>query len=351
MAAAGGVAFAILTAKDSFIAGAVFGICLCVPIFAFERGVILQRLHAWTNQLPTFGFILAGLSIYYVLINIGFAIAGTAMWSIGFMSGSFMEATIIPPNILLYTLGVSAILTFILRVRELLGRDIFASLIVGRYRQPVNENRVFLFIDLAGSTSYAEKHGDLRAQQFLSALFTAYSGPVRRHRGTINDYVGDAALITWPLEKGIQDARCVFDVLDTIAASAPRWLEEFGQVPSLRAALHGGPVITAEIGVDHHKITYFGDTINTTARLEGLCRTLSAPVLISGELALRINFPADIITEQLGTHGVKGKGQPLAVVALKRNATNQAINLSESQLCKFNEPATRITHFQQLRVR
>ncbi len=45
-----------------------------------------------------------------------------------------------------------------------------------------------------------------------------------------------------------------------------------GQVPRLRAALHGGTIITAEIGIDHHKITYFGDTINTTARLESFAR-------------------------------------------------------------------------------
>ncbi|WP_040855124.1 adenylate/guanylate cyclase domain-containing protein [Phyllobacterium sp. YR531] len=330
IAAAGGLTFAVLAAKDSLVASAFFGICLSVPIFAFERGVILRKLHLWINRLPTFGFILAGLSVYYILINIGFAIAGTAMWSIGLMGGSFTEATIIPPNILLYTLGVSAMLTFILRVRELLGRDIFASLIVGRYRQPVSENRVFLFIDLVGSTSYAEQYGDLRAQQFLSALFATFSEPVRRHRGTIDDYLGDAVLITWPYEKGIRDARCVrcvFDILDVIAANSAKWMREFGQVPSLRAALHGGPVITAEIGVDHHKITYFGDTVNTTARLEGLCRTLSANVLISGELALRINFPPEIAREQLGTHNVKGKGQPLAVVALKRQAPQQNADL------------------------
>lgn len=54
---------------------------------------------------------------------------------------------------LIFTLIVCGIIVFIMRVRELLGRDIFIDLILGRYRRPVSEDRVFIFIDLVGSTS------------------------------------------------------------------------------------------------------------------------------------------------------------------------------------------------------
>lgn len=70
--------------------------------------------------------------------------------------------------------------------------------------------------------------------------------------------------------------------------------------------------------MDHHKITYFGDTVNTTARLESLCRTLAAPVLISSELAQRMSFSNEIKANYLGMHGVKGRGQALGVMALTR---------------------------------
>jgi adenylate cyclase len=123
------------------------------------------------------------------------------------------------------------------------------------------------------------------------------------------------------MRRGIRKGRCihcVFDILDAIEADTDKWLKQFGRVPQLRAALHGGSVVTAEIGVDHHKITYFGDTVNTAARLETLCRTLEAPVLISSELASRMKFSSDINPEYLGTHAVRGRGQPLGVIALKR---------------------------------
>lgn len=178
---------------------------------------------------------------------------------------------------------------------------------------------MFLFIDLAGSTSLAERFGDLRMQEYLGKLFAAMADPVLRYGGSIDDYVGDAAVITWPYDRAVADAaciRCVFDILEQIEADAHRWQKDYGEVPRLRAALHGGTIVAAEIGVDKHKITYFGDTVNTTARLEGLCRTLNRQVLISADLLRRLRPPVFVRAEDLGEHEVKGRGQKLAVLSL-----------------------------------
>ena len=85
--------------------------------------------------------------------------------------------------------------------------------------------------------------------------------------------------------------KCAFAIVDAIEADADKWLQKFGRVPRLRIALHGGPIVTAEVGVDHHNIwLYSGDTVNTTARLESLSRTLGVPILISSDLAKRLGF-------------------------------------------------------------
>ncbi|CAN7647343.1 adenylate/guanylate cyclase domain-containing protein [Phyllobacterium sp. LjRoot231] len=302
--------------------GAVFALFTCVPIIALERGALFPRMYSRLAALSTPYYILATLLVTYVLMYLGSAACRLLLWSLGYLTyESWSEVAVLPPSALFSALGVSAILSFVARVRELLGRDIFSSLLIGRYRKPIEEERVFLFIDLAGSTSFAEEFGDLRAQQLLSALFTTFAQPVRRRNGTIDDYVGDAAIITWPMARGIKNANCVhcvFDILDAIEANSEKWIRKFGQVPRLRAALHGGTIITAEIGVDHHKITYFGDTVNTTARLESLCRTLDAPVLISSDLAKHMDFTGILRAEYLGMHAVRGRGQSLGVMALSR---------------------------------
>jgi adenylate cyclase len=222
-------------------------------------------------------------------------------------------------NVLLYALATSGPIVFVLRVRELLGRDVFLSLLTGRYRKPVQEERVFLFVDLAGSTSLAERFGDLKMQEYLGRLFATLADPVLRHGGSIDDYIGDAAVISWPFDRAVADAaciRCVFDILDQIETDAHRWRKDYGEIPRLRAALHGGTIVAAEIGVDRHKITYFGDTVNTTSRVEGLCRTLDRQVLISADLARRMRLPAFVKSEDLGEHELKGRGQKLGVLSL-----------------------------------
>lgn len=306
---------------EPMIIGGIFASFMGVPLIAFERHLLFRPLSRRIERLPTPVFIVSALVIYEVLMSAGYALAAVLMWSLGFIQPKALADIIVMPfHVFLYALAVCALIVFILRVRDLLGHDVFTSMLISRYRTPVKEERVFLFIDLADSTSFAEKHGDLRAQQFLKALFAAFAEPVRRHKGAIDDYIGDAAIVTWPLEKGVKHARCIrciFEILDDIEADAEAWRKRFGQVPRLRAALHGGSIITAEIGVHHHKIAYFGDTVNTTARLESLSKTLNRPVLISAELAERIKLPDRFGIEDLGVHAVKGRGQTLGVMALK----------------------------------
>jgi adenylate cyclase len=318
--AASGIAYNLLFSRGSppYVA-AIFALFCGLPLLAVERGIVAPRLYRRMHALPTLTFLLAALVVDFALISAGFAVAGTLLKSLGILAGSWAEVALLPADVFIYAVAMSAIAVFVMRVRELLGRDIFLSLLTSRYRKPINEERVFLFIDLAGSTAYAEEFGDLRAQQFLGSLFTAFAEPVRRNKGAIDDYVGDAAIVTWPFQRGITDARCIrciFDIIDGIEADAETWRKTYGHVPRLRAALHGGFIITAEIGVDHHKITYFGDTVNTTARLEALCRTLDRSVLISADLAGRMTLPEGIVVEDLGQHAVKGRDQTLGVIAL-----------------------------------
>lgn len=68
----------------------------------------------------------------------------------------------------------------------------------------------------------------------------------------------------------------------TLKASLYR--REFGLVPTFRVGLHGGPIVAGECGDDKREIVYFGDTINTTARIQEACKELGRPLLVSGEL-------------------------------------------------------------------
>ncbi|WEX78532.1 adenylate/guanylate cyclase domain-containing protein [Sinorhizobium numidicum] len=319
--AGSGVAYAWAVYGDGWLIGATYAVFICMPVLAFERHIIFRRLYRRIHGLSTPGFLFSSVVVYFAIENVGFAAAGLVLNLAGLLQQSWSDAMMPSLNVLLYALAISGPIIFVLRVRELLGRDVFLSLLTGRYRKPMQEERVFLFVDLAGSTSFAERFGDLRMQEYLSRLFATLADPVLRYGASIHDYVGDAAVITWRFDRAVADAaciRCVFDILDQIDENAHHWRKEYGEVPRLRAALHGGMIVAAEIGVDKHKITYFGDTVNTTARLEGFCRTLDRQVLISADLLRRMRLPAFVRSEDLGEHEVKGRGQRLGVHALAR---------------------------------
>nr|WP_128562334.1 adenylate/guanylate cyclase domain-containing protein [Methylobacterium crusticola] len=306
------------------LVAAIYGFCTGACALTLERGTLMPGLQARLRRLPTFLYVPIAELAYVGMITLGHAIGGVVVWSTGLSPEPFAEAVIPSLRVLVYALAVSALLVFVVRMRDLIGAEIFVNLLVGRYHKPVEEERIFLFVDVVGSTAYAETHGALKAQAFLSTVFAALAEPVRRCQGSTDDFIGDMALITWPMARGLQDARCVacvFAIRDGLAREAAAWEERFGTVPEIRAALHGGPVVTAEVGVDRHKIAYFGDAVNVTARLEALCRTLDAPVLISGDLLAKLpRMPEGIRARSLGEHAVRGRDRCLAVTALERGA-------------------------------
>lgn len=320
--AGAGLAYHALFGSGRPGAALLYGLVMSGCLMAVERGWVFGRLHARIRRLPPLLYVPVAEATYVAAIAAGNALGGLLVWALRLTDDPLAEAVVLTPRVLAYSVAVSVVLVFVVRVRDLIGHDAFVSLLIGRYHRPVREARVFLFIDVVGSTAYAEAHGDLRAQGYLGAIFAALAEPVRRHRGSTDDYVGDMMMVTWPLTRGLKDARCVacvFAALDAIEAEAAAWARDFGQVPRLRMALHCGSVVTADVGVDRHKIAYFGDTVNATARIEALCRTLEAPVLASHALLAHLpGLPPGITARDLGPHPVRGRGQPVGVTALER---------------------------------
>ena len=318
---AAGLLYGEVSAHGRPLIGAVYGFCCGGAVMLFEQGVVLPALRDRLRLLPWLASVMAAEIAYVAMTLIGGAVAGGLLVMSGMLQMPLSRAVLLDPGTTLYALIASGLVITLIRMRDLVGAETFRNILLGRYHRPVEEERIFAFVDLIGSTAYAQAHGDLAAQRYLGAIFAALAEPVRRHGGAIDDYVGDMALITWPLASGARGARCIaclFAFFETVERSAEAWRRDFGEVPHFRAALHGGKVVTAEIGVDRHKISYFGDVVNTTGRIEALCRTLQTPVLISADLLERIPaLPIGICTRPLGSHAVKGRGQLLSVFGLE----------------------------------
>ena len=157
-------------------------------------------------------------------------------------------------------------------MRRVIGGRTLNTLLLGRYHRPVREERVFLLVDIKGSTALAERLGDERAHAFITSIFFDIDQPILEHGGEVYSYVGDGLIASWPLAQGIEDARCLHCYLAIATRSGRRaelhYRRTFGTAPEIRVVLHAGPIVAGECGDAKLSIVYLGDTLNTAARLE-----------------------------------------------------------------------------------
>ena len=108
----------------------------------------------------------------------------------------------------------------VFELTRLVGSRVLFNVALGRYRRPVREERVLMFLDLAGSTSLAEAMGELRVQSLLTRFFYDIDDAIVAHGGEVHAYVGDEVIVTWPLDCKMSGGRCIdcfFAIADTIA--------------------------------------------------------------------------------------------------------------------------------------
>lgn len=208
------------------------------------------------------------------------------------------------------------------QLRLVLGPEMLVSLFAGRYRRPVVEERVFLFLDLAGSTAIAEVLGPLRFTAFKNDFFGDVAGPVLDTGGHIVQYVGDEVMLTWRMKRALRDAapiRFFFLVEQAVSGRAAWYRARYGIVPQFRAGLHGGEVVTAQVGSLRRDIVHSGDVVNTAARIEGECRLLERRLLVSASLLDQMALPPGLQAEELGAIPLRGKEDAVRLFSIERS--------------------------------
>jgi adenylate cyclase len=179
--------------------------------------------------------------------------------------------------------------------------------------------RFFLFVDIVGSTTLAERIGPFGVHRFLNRVFVLAADPVDDYRGEIYQYVGDEMVITWTEVEGRRDARpigCFIAIETVLSSAASDFTRDFGVAPRIRGALHAGPVIVGEVGGRKRDIVFHGDVMNTTARLEQIARELDRRLVISAGAMSRLEGAEQFASEDLGDHVLRGRTSPVQIFSV-----------------------------------
>jgi adenylate cyclase len=208
---------------------------------------------------------------------------------------------------------------FVLQMNRMLGINVLGYFAAGIYRRPKAEERVFLFVDLVGSTQLAERLGSARYFELLRRFVDDLSDPVLESDGEIYQYAGDEVVITWRLAAGVRAANCItcfFAIRAAVARHATRYEREFGVVPQFRGGLHGGTVTAGELGDLRQQIVFVGDILNTAARLEEYAKRSQLDLVVSGALLERLTLPAGVEATRCGDLALRGKDAPVTAYGL-----------------------------------
>lgn len=178
------------------------------------------------------------------------------------------------------------------------------------------EKRVItcLFTDIAGFTSWIEKSDPEAAVSQLNAYLDGMCGLVFDHGGTIDKIVGDALHVFFGAPTDQPDhaeraIRCALD-LDRFARDFCAVRRAAG-IPfgETRIGVHTGPAVVGNFGGDRFfDYTAHGDTMNTTARLEGANKWLGTTTLASRATADQC---PGVVFRPVGTLLLAGKSAPI----------------------------------------
>jgi adenylate cyclase len=87
-------------------------------------------------------------------------------------------------------------------------------------------------------------------------------------------------------------------------------------------------------------IVFLGDTVNTAARIQELCRQTGDRVLASADLIDRLDMPAGIAKRSLGDLRLRGKGADLALYALTKISRSAGLpRAQDNEIAREETPA------------
>ncbi len=169
-----------------------------------------------------------------------------------------------------------------------------------------------LFADLMGFTTLSETNDAEYVLTLLNRYFDRVTPAIHAHDGTLDKYMGDGIMAFFgapkdhpnPAQAGFDAARMMLTQLDEFNLE----LAEEG-LPALRAGvgLGIGQAIVGHVGAQSRfEYSAIGDTVNVSARIEGLTRHLNCRIALTGKVAALLTPEDQQSLRSFGPQKIKG---------------------------------------------
>ncbi len=232
---------------------------------------------------------------------------------------SYLTSPISIGNFVFFVIA-STLYHFIKQVDKKFGHEILYQYITGKYFRPKEENRIFMFLDLKGSTTIAEELSHVLYSQLIQDCFAELTLPLLKNKGQVYQYVGDEVVITWKIKEGLKNANCIkfyFDFIKRLNDKKDYFVQSYNTLPIFKAGLSSGFVSVAEVGELKTEIAYHGDVLNTAARIQEKCNEFDKRLLVSETIKNHFNNQKGFTFELIGNILLKGKKEQITIYDVK----------------------------------
>ena len=223
-----------------------------------------------------------------------------------------------------YFLFIDTIYGWFYQIRTILGKRTFRNLLLGKYRTPRAEKRIFMFLDMKDSTAHAEKLGHVKFTRLIQQCFRDFGIIAHKRDVEIYQYIGDEVVVSWFFKTGMRDQNCLrlfFDFRDILQKNWPLYQRKYQIKPVFKAGIHSGHVTVAEIGLFKRGIEYLSDVLNTASRIQGLCNQCQSDLLISGEVFDLFSGIDDLRFKEIENAQLKGKKEKVRIFSVEQIIT------------------------------
>ena len=149
--------------------------------FSVIEFFLLNKMNKHFERLP-FLITLITKSLEYTIVV--YIVSNTLILFFAYLDGIHVEDIFkylfsrFQLKLILYSFVILSVVIFFLQLRTLMGKHVLWRFIRGKYIRPVEEERIFMFLDLKSSTTIAESIGHKKYYAFLNSCYHEISAPV-----------------------------------------------------------------------------------------------------------------------------------------------------------------------------
>ena len=169
----------------------------------------------------------------------------------------------------------------------------------------------FLFTDVRGFTAMSEHMDPERVTQIMNQALTIQSDAVKKYKGMVDKYIGDAmmAIFNAPIDLQNHEQAAV-----ECAKEIQKQFAESDVGVSIGIGINTGEAVIGNMGSNtRFDYSAIGSAVNIAARCESSCKTVGKDLIIAEETAKNCNFEL----KSLQPIEVKGISEPLKIFTLE----------------------------------